>query len=556
MNACSSRGCDVGGGLTFAQVVEQSAQFVRGLTLKQRLMVLGGALLVAGTLYVFVQLIGKPEYKTLYSGLNQHDTQTLTAQLKARNIPFELSADGNSVLVPADKLDSARLEMASQPLPNSGRMGFELFDKPNWAGSDFSEKVNYQRALEAELERSLGTMSEVEAARVHLVMPSESLYSEHERTAKASVMVRLRSSRLPEKSEAAIRQLVAGAVDRLSPDNVVVVDAETNQPLGRFGGRASDSENTELDQELARRVTATLEPVVGADGVRVSVHVERDPSSGEETQETYDPNSSVALSMTHTEERLGTDSLGGVPGTSSNLPNVKAPAVAKGDPQSHTSKTESGTYAVNRTVRHTVQPAGRIKRIAAALLVDDAIEYEHKSGQRVAVRRKRSAEEMKQIEELAKAALGIDASRGDLVAVENLSFQGIPQESLAPLTKTERLQRSLRNLTWLFRYAALACLFASVYLLLLRPVKKQILATFRELPNRIAATKTGQANSSQDAIPESAGALEDLLGKPSDADPTFKRLAVLKKHLVEKVKNEPAGATRLIQSWLHEGGVD
>ena len=111
-------------------------------------------------------------------------------------------------------------------------MGFELFDKPNWAGSDFSEKVNYQRALEAELERTLATLSEVEAVRVHLVMPAESLYSERERSAKASVMVKLRRGRLPEQSDIAIRQMVAGAVDRLSPENVVVVDADTNLPRG------------------------------------------------------------------------------------------------------------------------------------------------------------------------------------------------------------------------------------------------------------------------------------------------------------------------------------
>ena len=161
-----------GSNLTLAQVREQGLEFVRGLTWKQRMLVAGGGLLVAATLYVFVQLIGKPEYKTLYSGLNPRDAESLGAQLKAKQIAYEISPDGASIQVPSDKLDAARLEVASQPLPGSGRMGFELFDKPNWAGSDFSEKVNYQRALEAELERTLGSMSEVEAVRVHLVMPS------------------------------------------------------------------------------------------------------------------------------------------------------------------------------------------------------------------------------------------------------------------------------------------------------------------------------------------------------------------------------------------------
>ncbi len=316
--------------LTVAQVKEQGLAFVRGLSWKQRGLVAGGALLVAGTLYVFVQLIGKPEYKTLYSGLNPRDAQSLAAQLKAKQIAVEVSPDGTSVLVPGDKLDAARLDVASQPLPGSGRMGFELFDKPNWAGSDFSEKVNYQRALEAELERTLSSMSEVDAVRVHLVMPAESLFTEREHVAKASVMVKLRSAGLPQKSEAAIRQLVAGAVDRLTPENVVVIDADTQLPVGgaMAGGSAEDQS---LDQQLAKQVVATLEPVVGAEGVRASVHVERDPTSGDETQETYDPTSSVALSMTRSEERLGGEAPGGVPGTTSNLPNAKAPAVSKSD---------------------------------------------------------------------------------------------------------------------------------------------------------------------------------------------------------------------------------
>lgn len=211
---------------TLTQGVQQARTFFLSLSPKQRLLLGGAAVLVAATLYVFVQLIGKPDYKTLYSGLNPADAQDIAASLTAKKIPFEQSADGTGILVPADKLDSARLEVASQPMPRSGRLGFELFDKPNWAGSDFSEKVNYQRALEAELERTLATLGEVEAVRVHLVMPSESLYSEHDRSAKASVMVKLRRGSLPQQEDMAIRQLVAGAVDRLTPDNVVVVDAD------------------------------------------------------------------------------------------------------------------------------------------------------------------------------------------------------------------------------------------------------------------------------------------------------------------------------------------
>jgi flagellar M-ring protein FliF len=356
----------------------------------------------------------------------------------------------------------------------------------------------------------------------------------------------------------AIRQMVAGAVDRLSPENVVVVDADTNLPVGRFGGGTAGGGASEIDQELAKRVVETLEPVVGTQGVRASVHVEYDLSSGEETQETYDPSSSVALSVTRSEERLGNESPGGVPGTSSNLPNAKVTPPGKSGNESHTSKAETGTYAVNKLVRHTLQPPGRIKRIAAALLVDDAVEVEQKNNQRVATRRKRSPEEMKQIEQLAAASLGIDPKRGDLLAVENLSFQNLSQDTPVPPTLVERIQRSLRNWAWVFRYLALACLFGSVYMLLLRPVKKQFMTMLRELPLR-AASKPAmvEASAAHVAAAPQPEALEEVLGAAGqEGDMSLKKLAVLKNHLVEKVKTEPAGASRLIQNWLREGGAE
>lgn len=544
--------------LSFAQMVEQVKAFFLSLSLKQRMLLGGGAVLVGITLYIFVQLIGKPDYKTLYSGLNPADAQDITASLAARKIPFEQSPDGGNILVPADKLDSARLEVASQPMPHSGRLGFELFDKPNWAGSDFSEKVNYQRALEAELERTLSTLGEVEAVRVHLVMPSESLYSERDRSAKASVMVKLRRGSLPQQEDIAIRQLVAGAVDRLTPDNVVVVDADTNMPLNRFGGASGEGGTSEIDQELAKRVVATLEPVVGSDGVRASVHVEYDLSSGEETQETYDPNSAVALSMSRSEETSGSGSMGGVPGTSSNLPNAQVSPTPKSSPQTQSSKSESGTYGVNRLVRHTVQPAGRIKRIAAALLVDDAVQVVQQNNKRAVTRRKRTADEMKQIEDLAAAALGMDAKRGDLLAVENLSFQNLQEDTPAPPTILEKLQRNLQPWTWLLRYLALACLFGSVYLLLLRPVKRQVITALKELPLR-RVPQLGGAGIQSDPLTagNKADSVENILGLPDiENNPAFKKLAVLKNHLVDKVKAEPAGASQLVQSWLREGGVE
>src|SRR5215472_1699507 len=173
-------------------VVSRLKQFVEGLSLQQRLLLGAGAVLVAGILWVFVVLLGQPKYVTLFSGLRPEEAQNLASRLAAKNIPHQISADGGSLLVPEEKLDASRLETAAAGLPRSARLGFELFDTPNWAGSDFTEKVNYQRALEGELERTLATLSEVEAVRVHLVLPHESLFTDQESEAKAAVILKTR----------------------------------------------------------------------------------------------------------------------------------------------------------------------------------------------------------------------------------------------------------------------------------------------------------------------------------------------------------------------------
>jgi flagellar M-ring protein FliF len=264
--------------------------------------------------------------------------------------------------------------------------------------------------------------------------------------------------------------------------------------------------------------------------------------------------------MTRTEEALGSGSLGGVPGTSSNLPNAKVNVAAKSDAQSQSSKSESSTYGVNKVIRHTVQPAGRIKRIAAALLIDDAVDIQIKNGQRSAARRKRTADELKQIEGLAAAALGIDEKRGDLLAVENLSFQNLEQEAPAPPTMLEKTQRNLREWTWLLRYLALGCLFGSVYWLLLRPVKKQILTALRALPSRPAARMLsgGEVQTAGElATQRKPESLDNILDASAQEDnPALKKLSLLKNQLVDKVKAEPAGASQLVQNWLREGGVE
>jgi flagellar M-ring protein FliF len=530
---------------SFGQTVARAGAFFKALSTRQKLLLAGGAVIVLATLFVFVKMLGKPEMKPLYTGMNAVDAQALAAKLALRKIPYEISSDGGAISVPADQLDTARLQMAAEGKPRSGRMGFELFDKQNWAGSDFSEKVNYQRALEGELERTIQTLDGVDSVRVHLALPPDSIFSDSERDAKASVILSMRGSRITRQTENAVARLVSGAVDKLAPEDVAVIDADSDKALAKDAGSGLDANGQSLEAALSARLVQTLEPVVGVGRVRASVRMEYDLSSSEEQQESYDPTKTTQLTMQRTEEH-STTAGGGVAGTTSNLPN--STGAVKPSAEGQNSKSENGTYAVSKLVRHTVTPAGRIKRVAAAVLVDDEVEVKNEAGRITEVRHHRSPEQLDQIEELAKAAIGADDARGDVVTVQNIAFQQAVRENPAPLTKLKRVQNGVREWGQAIRFAAIGLLFLAIYATVLKPVKKQMLEALKAAGQRLQLTGRG-GDAKAGSLAADAAVSITLPEAPLEA----KQLGALKKQIVEKVKAEPLPTTRLVQTWIREG---
>jgi flagellar M-ring protein FliF len=501
-----------------------------GLSLRQRLVLGVGVVVVLAVMAGFVTLIGKPDYKTLYSGMTPADAQALAAKLEEKKILFRLTPDGGGVQVPEEELDKARLEVAGQGLPGSGRLGFELFDKNDWMGSDFAEKVNYQRALEGELERTIQTLGEVESARVHIVLPRESLFTDQEKEAKASIVLKLK--RMPSReSEQAITQLVAGAVENLRPENVTIVDS-SGQVLSSSHRRGGNPTDGDLERGLTEKLLATLEPVVGRDHLRASVNVEYDLANTEDQRDAYEPNSAVALTVQKSEEASQDALAGGVPGTTSNVPGGKAqvPAGVGGSGgSSQSSHSENSSYAVNHTMHHVVQPAGGIKRISAAVLLDASLGP-------------RSPEQLQQIAQLARAALDVDSNRGDRIEVQSIAFAQPPAEVPVKPTLAVRVNTVVQRWTALLRYGAIALLFLVVYVFVLRPVRKQFLAAIK--PLKLAAPPASKLAAPQEPVLPSTA--EALLPGLSSAEPE------LRKQVVEKVKKEPANAGKLIQTWLRQ----
>lgn len=523
----------------FGNVADQAKQFWGTRNGMQKALLLGGAVATVVLLTFFTRMLGTPDYKPLYQDMEPADAQALATQLDSENIPHQLSSDGRTVSVPADKLDAARMQTASKSQPRSGRMGFEIFDKASWGQTEFDEKVAYQRALEGELERTVQTLSDVESARVHLVMPTESVFVDNQRPAKASVIVKLRRDNLSKDAVMAISRMVAGAVDGLKPEDVAIIDADSDRLLGlaHDNGESAEGEEARLEQRLIN----TLEPVVGTNAIRASVNIQYDQGSTEQSEEKYDPTVSALLNVQRSEDQQGTTPAPvGVPGTASNLPTPKqtkpAPAPA---PPMQSSKTESAQYGVNKTVVHMVTPAGRVQRLTAALLVDDAVTRTVQNGKAIYTKRKRSPQEIEQIQQLAEAAIGFDTRRGDSISVQNISFSPNHNEDDLPAAGwTNQVQKAVSDYSSLLRPLSLLGLFFLAYLFVVRPVQKQVLAP-------------GAAGGGIQPAIATANAAALAAEASAAADPN-RRAALLREQAFELVRQKPIDTARAMQAWMQE----
>ena len=534
----------------FKDATEQAKQFWSGRTSGQKGLLLAGAAATALMITMFARVMGTEDFKPLYTGMDPADAQALTAQLDAQGIPHEQSADGKTINVPADKLDAARLQTASQGTPHSGRMGFELFDKMSWGQTEFDEKVNYQRAMEGELEKSIQTLQDVQSARVHVVMPTNSVFEDQDRGAKASVILKLRHGALSKDAVVAISRLVSGAVDQLKPEDVSIIDADSERSLG-LGKNNQEEEGETAEATLTQRLVTTLEPVAGQDKIRASVNITHDEGTIDESQEKYDPTVTAVLTETKSEEHSGAQTasapgtaaargVGGVPGASSNVPKQGQPPAASAPQEVHSSTSESAQYGVNKTETHTVTPAGRIQRVTAAILVDDAVVRSVVNGKETFKKVKRSPEELEKIQQLAEGVIGFDAKRGDTISVQNLSFDSpVTAADLAPPTWSTKAQKAVTDYSSLLRPVSLLALFLLAYLFVLRPIQKHALSPAQ--PQRLL----------QPELESPAGANRLSAGFSRGALDT-REATVLKDKTIELIRQKPVNTARAVQAWLRE----
>ena len=556
--------------------MEQLKRLLTTLSTSQRWTILVAAVLISAGLYSLVHWEKESAFRPLYTTLAPEDASVVIQKLKEGSTEYRLSNNGTTVSVPEDNVAELRLELAAAGVPKSGRIGFEIFDKTNFGMTDFAEHINYRRAVEGELERSVMAIAEVEQARVHITFPKESVFSEAQQPAKASVLIKIRpGASLPETAIPAITHLISSAVEGLAPESVSVLDMRGNllNRAKRAGASSDDSSDAALEyrhkveQDLTSKLDATLEPLVGAGRYRASVSAETDLTSGEQSEESFDPTKSAMVSSQTTEDTsTPTHPISGIPGTASNLPDAAPrPAVTGGGTAR---KTENVTYQTSRTVKRTILPQGSIKRLSVSVLIDHEAHWEGTGANAKRVLVPPSPERMKVIHDLVAATAGFNMDRGDQLFVEALPFESTlnldPPLTALPPTGTNSKQRS--PIDQLKANPKLLAISGAVVVVLLAGCG----FLFARMKKN-AAARAAQVHMTQ-ALPEAAGtagsqelsravtAAPDTWapsGSSSNKVPTLApaRLEALTTQLRETAQKDAEICAGVLRGWLKEGQV-
>lgn len=491
-------------------------------------------LTVAALMMLFTWTHGV-DYQLLYANLNEEDAGQIIQKLNEQKIPYSTSSGG--IMVPGDKVYELRLQLASQGLPQGGGVGFELFDKTSFTMTDFVQKLNYRRALQGELTRTIRSLSEIDQCRVHLAVPEKSLFAQKEDRPKASVLIKLRTGRrLSQGQVRGIVHLVSSSVEGLDPKDVSVVDSAGEMLTSAHDDSLSVSgDHLEFqrayEKEIENRIISMLEPVVGKAKVRARVAATMDFTKIEKTEERYDPDSQVVRSEQRNVEKNSnmTGGGGGVPGIASNIPSKagQAQAAPSREHQTQTEKkNETVNYEISKVISHIVSPAGEVKRLSIVALVDGAYTAAKDSAEKKYT--PRSEEDLRQFEDMVKKAVGFSAERGDEVKVMNMPFETAPHEEISETGQAAPpiMPSVMTSLRYLVPVGALII----VFLLVVKPLMRVLTA-----PPSIADRRV--------ELPQSVGQLERVIEQKE---------ITARDQLTDWAKKNPKEATGLVKGWLEE----
>ena len=524
-------------------------------TTKMILAIAGVAAAIAVTIVV-VLWSNQPVYHLLYSNVSAEDAATMTEKLKEQKVPYEIR-DGGSIMVPQDRVHELRLMLAGQGLPTGGGVGFEIFDRTQLGMTDFVQKLNYRRAMQGELARTISELTEVEHARVHLVVPEKALFSDKKEQAGASVVLKLRGGRsLSQNQVQGIVHLVASSVEGLNPQNVTIVDTSGNvlsrpseDPYGTHLTNYQTEYQRNLEKSFEERVQSILERAVGPGKVVVRVSGVLDFKQVERTEEKYDPDATAVRSEQRMEEKSSGSSTtaSGVPGVLSNLPGAKnenpQAAGGKGGNSSQSNKTqETINYEINKTVNHILEPVGTLKQLSAAVLIDGSYEaVKGADGKETMKYIPRTDEELRKYEEIVKKSIGYNAERGDQVEVVSIPFESNISANNEEETVAAKSSQ-LAALLPFIKYAVAVVALLLVFLFIVKPLMKTILSPQAGLRDLSGFTALGAPLSRLGEL-EAASAYPQL---QVSADGKAKEEAI------KIARDNPQQTAKLLKAWINE----
>ncbi|MCX6135334.1 MAG: flagellar basal-body MS-ring/collar protein FliF [Ignavibacteriales bacterium] len=395
-------------------VADQASRLFTKLTGRQKALIAAVTVAVVIGMVVLVNVVNRPTYGLLFSNLTEQDASKIVEKLKEKSVPYTLEDGGKSILVPRQQLYELRLALASDGLPHSSTIGYEIFDRTNLGVSDFVQRINYRRALEGEISRTILQLDEVEGVRVHIVTPEKALFRDDEKPPTASVVLKLKSGKpLARGSAQGIAHLIASSVEGMDASNVTIVDSRgsmlsentKSNSLTALSSTQYDLQH-KVESYLAQKAQTLLDGALGNGNSMVQISAELDFRQVDRTLEQYDPDNTVVRSEQTTEEKSAMrDSL---------PPSTRLNTVTN--------------YEVNKTVERIVENVGNIKRISVAAIVNQKQRVVEKDGAKSVVHTPRPQEEMDRLTELVKKAVGFNSQRNDEVSVVNLQFDQNTEE--------------------------------------------------------------------------------------------------------------------------------
>ncbi len=517
----------------------------------QKIVYSSALLLLAASLAYTVHLANQVDYVPLFSRLSEGEAGTIVESLKKKKLSYQLSETG-TLSVPKEQLYEIRMSLASEGIPKGAGSGFEIFDQQKLGSTEFVQKINYQRALQGELARTINQMDEVMDSRVHLALPEESLFLEDRKSPSAAVVLKLHpGTRLNQRQTQGIVHLVASAVKGLEEDRVSILSTDgqvifkkspTDNPL-QASGTQLEYKN-QVEENLRQKVQSMLEQVLGSSRVISRVTADLDFNQTRVEQDSYDPDSAVVRSHHRKiENHEGQDAAPrGNPDTPINIESKVTEGQSKEPQKKRNQHQETVNYEMNRVSRKTVQALGAIKKISVAVLVDGA--YESKAdaaGQAKPVFVGRPPEQLKALEEIVKKAVGYDDARGDQITVSNVPFTA----DLAPMEEVAQKNRWLEMLKSYQRMIMNGVLLLLIFLFVIRPILRRFQEMSRQkpelaLPHPQAALPGGAAT----------GTPGGLLGAPGSE---VEALPSIRERIEGYVERDPDKAREIIRTWLREG---